>query len=181
MLKIMGEDTKIFRAWLQQYIKEDSSLSAKTLAKMIGISAQRLSQYYAGRLDNGVRTFPKIPKPIRQAILEATGTEYSEMLEGGKKALSPEARVPEENPDNLIYFNNQIEREHWEVLKTFNDKETALQFNSFLAKLEKLNIKKYEEIYGMVRGLVKEIEQKKKELGQNVALGGAHPPRNKTG
>ena len=149
----MENETEIFRKWLHKFIGVDKKMKAKELAGKIGIPAPRITQYHLGRVDNGVRTFPHIPFEIRQAILEATDTDYEIMMEIGRRELQPpqdEIRkiVKEEiakqvpprppPPENVVNYQSLRNAEHHQKINEFQDQETALQINNILVKIESL-------------------------------------------
>ena len=156
MLKLMEDEGKIFRAWLKKYLRDDGGMTGRALAEKIGISAQRFSQYHSGRVDNGLRTYPKIPDKIRQAILDATNTPYSEMFETGKAELIPAAadyaknhleelsamiieniRKAQTEP-NIIDYQNPHKVNHHKKINEFINQEKALNMNSLAVYLEQL-------------------------------------------
>ena len=69
------------------------------------------------------------------------------------------------------------------MIKTFDDPETALRFNSFLSRLEKLDVEVYEAFYGKIRGTVRRLEKERLQEVATSSMSGEVQPGNgnKTG
>lgn len=156
MLQIMEDERKIFVAWLKKFIKIDKIKTGKYLAEKVGCDPTTISSY--------IRNRTKPDLAMRTAILDASGVTYGEMLKIGRDELKKSGQSPniDADSDNVLTFKTKIEQEHFKIIQTFDDPDTALQFNSFLSKLEKLDVRKYEEIFGRVRGIVRELESQRR-------------------
>lgn len=130
----------------------DSALRGKwyrktgALAKKAGVSQGNLSKIINRKVVPGQDT--------QEKILEAIGVEYNSLLDPSHSQT---------NSNNVVEFQSEIEKQHFKVIQSFDDPETALQFNHFLSKLEKIDVKEYERILGEVRGLVRDHENKQKD------------------
>jgi len=145
----MENETKIFVAWLIKLIKKDKKIKGKALASLVGCDASTISGYIRGR------TKPNFE--IRQAILEATGTDYADMLAIGRRELQPAIqpdilkrleKLEEKHiqPPNITDFQAAKNREHHEKINEFQNHEIALKINNTLVAIEKLDPEALEEI-----------------------------------
>lgn len=79
MLNIMENDSKIFVAWLDKYVRKDKMMYGKKLAELIGVSPPTITGYCDGR------TEPSFEK--KQLIIEKTGVPYKKIMEEGHRIL----------------------------------------------------------------------------------------------
>lgn len=121
------------------------------LAKRAGISQGNLSKIINRKVIPGYET--------QEKILDAIGIDLRTIFESSQ---------PQTKSTNVVEFQSDAERQHFKVIQTFQDPETALQFNHFLSKLEKIDVKEYERILGEVRGLVRDHENKQKDRDQEA-------------
>jgi hypothetical protein len=174
---------EIFRAWLRKYIKEDKRMKGKVLAALVGVSAQQMSYYHSGRVDNGVRSFPNIPYKIRTKILETTDTSREEMLElGGQELLSVKQgpdlfkavdklhkdmeeikdRVEQheaEKANKIENFEDRKNAKHHNIIDEFNDQELATEINTILVKIEKKSRRGLKKMLKVVKAELEDLEE----------------------
>jgi len=183
MLRIMENETKIFVCWLIKLIKKDKKIKAKELARLVGCDASTISGYIRGRT--------KPDDDIRQAILKATETPYAQMMEIGRRESEPKApelagedintliderfKTLTQQPDNnILMFRSETEREHFKIMQSFIDQETAKTFNEYLAELERLSVSEYELMLSTLKIKVKRLREKgqtDKSLGEEPLTG----------
>ncbi len=174
---VMSEKTP-FSAALKYYRKKEKNLSQSRLAKSLGLTQAAISKIEKG--GGGVSNV------VRKKILDYFNKSDSEFLSKGEEVLGLFFQK-KTTSKQLVVFKSKIEQEHFDIIRTFEDPETALSFNSFLSKLEKLDVAKYEEIYGLVRGIVRQrekekVQEKKEEIAdKSDSLGGDNFPRTGSG
>jgi transcriptional regulator with XRE-family HTH domain len=114
-------------------------------------------------------------------ISDACGLDYKSFLEDSNEQADTPADAPPLKiipGGKIIEFQSETEKKHFDVIRNgFKDKETALMFNSYLARLETINPRKYEAILADIKGDVKEYDEQQ-EAAENKALGGAQKNEN---
>jgi len=153
----MEDTNKIFVEGLKKWAKPNK-INQTALGKVVGRKQTTISAYYKGE------TRPETW--MIDAWVKEFNLDYQEILKLGRSTIAKEE-------GSVVQYTSSIQKEHFEIVKKFQDQVTAKEFNHALLKLEKNNPKKYFEIYGMVRGLVAELESSKdkKEDNQKSASG----------
>jgi hypothetical protein len=161
MLKIMANETEIFRKWLHRVIRDKKltvdgePAKAKDLAKALKINAATLTGYHLGRsLPGGERHFPDIPHDIQVEILEKTRTPREEMLRIGRIENAPKdpdiyerVEALEKQKSQTNYTNdNSVLSIHHQIIEQFQQKELALEINHAMLELERMNPDELKEI-----------------------------------
>ena len=82
--------------------------------------------------------------------------------------INSKLKIPKGNFDSYskqqpISFQDTTEKKHFEAIKKFKNKETGLEVNEFLVRLESLNVRKFHQIIGDIKGLVYELEELEKD------------------
>ncbi|MCP4021013.1 MAG: helix-turn-helix transcriptional regulator [Desulfobacteraceae bacterium] len=144
MLKNMENETKIFVAWLKKLVKLDKVVTARWVAGKVGVTPATISSYVTDR------TKPNFK--IRQAIIEAVGVDYEEVLRVGRQELlppRPESDVMEEAAKEaiqkalkdmpIIDLRNQKNALHHQIIDKFKDQDLATEINSILLNIERLD------------------------------------------
>jgi len=163
MLNIMEieNEIKYFRAWLKDYVKDRKVITGKALANSIGTSAQRISQFHSGRIDNGVRTFPTISFDERHKIAKVVGIKYDEIIERGKDLIIniKSEILAEEDVRRIIREEQALgnpptditTERHRQVINKFQQKDLALEINIELLDLEELDKKKLQSVLDFIK------------------------------
>ncbi len=184
MLKIMEIENEIecFRAWLKDYVKDRKIVTGKDLASKLGTSPQRISHFHSGRIDDGVRTFPKISIKERRGIAKIVGIDYETAIENGKKILNKEAiptsdieerlaKIEATIPSLSMQVNATVDittERHRQVIERFRQKELALKINEELAELEELDKDKLLSVLDYIQYQKKKIvEESTKKRAAN--------------
>ena len=185
MLKIMKNEEKIFRAWLNRYIDDGRGLNKKQLAKKLDISPSKLSYILTGRTkESGERYLQKLTFDLRQAALEATGVSYQEAIRIGQEEIDPikndlreqiseairdeiRASLPPQTPNvhNLS--------EHQKMVERFKNKKLGKKINQKLLEIEKIDPEYLEEIDDVLVAKLKRLktEPSKKQGPQERSSG----------
>ena len=163
MLNIMEIENEIeyFRAWLKDYVKERKVITGKALAKSLGTSAQRISQFHSGRIDNGVRTFPTISFDERHKIAKVVGIKYEKIIERGKYLTIniKKESLAEEDIRRIIREEQALSntptdittKRHRQLIDRFQQKDLALEINAELLDLEGLDKEKLRSVLDYIK------------------------------
>jgi transcriptional regulator with XRE-family HTH domain len=189
MLKIMTNETEIFRAWLHRAIKgkrlsvNGEPAKAKDLANALGISEATLTGYHLGRsLPEGERHFPDIPHDRQMEILHLAGTARDEMLRIGKRELAPKdpdiykrvealEQKTAAHAQSASNITNMADK-HKALIDEFQQKELALEINHLLVELERKNPALLTIIKAQLSGMAAEcapVDIKKRTTGNGKA------------
>lgn len=181
MLKIMKNEEKIFRAWLNRYLEDGGGLNRKQLAEKMDISASKLCYILTGRnRENGERYFQKFSFDLRQAALEATGVSYDAAVRIGQEELLPvkenmpsgfwevvrkeiQASLPpppggdssSPGPDPPLILT-----EHQKKVERFKDKDWGEHVNTLLLEIEELDPDAKEEVTDILQAKLKNLRRK---------------------
>jgi len=154
MFRVMENEIKVFVAWLKKYVKDDKQMTAKAIALEIGVDPTTISGY--------IRKRTKPSFKIREKITKATGVDYKDIMSQGRQAIKNKNQpVETSDRDNFVKFETDLEREPFEVIKTFRYQEKAILANKLLSELEQLDIEEYFALIGKLEGRVAMLRQNK--------------------
>jgi len=193
-LACMLSDKEIFANWLKKNVKLNGIVKGNVLAKKIGVDPSTISGWFGGTRSKGPEK--TLSLKIIEVLNNECGTDfnYDEIIKTGRyqsEKKDPElagedikaiidGRVNEklaeltQKPDNILMFRSETEREHFKIMQSFIDQETAKTFNEYLAELERLSVSEYELMLSTLKIKVKRLREKgqtDKSLGEEPLTG----------
>ena len=182
MLPFMRDDMKIFITGLKKVAKS-KGITQTDLADSIDKDQTTISNYFNYK----TRPLDEYIEPLCQRV----GESEDHIILIGRRESEP--RAPEmagedinalidkklqtltQQPDNnVLVFRSETEREHFKIMQSFDDQETAKIFNEYLAELEKLSVSEYELMLSSLKIKVKKLREKgqsDKTLGEEPLTG----------
>lgn len=135
---------KAFGEWEEKSPRGSLTRLAKKLDK---------TQGYLSNIKSGERSGSET---LRREIAKEIGIKYEVMI------------GLEDSNLNIIEFESKVEREHYHIIRKFENKEVAKNLNQDLVVIEKHNVLEF----GMLVGTIKKTAEKY-EIEENKEVGGA--------
>lgn len=151
----MEDERKIFMAFLKKYAKINKITQAD-LGKVIDRDQTTISNYYNDRSAPSIEYIQK--------WVERYGIDYQEALEIGRKELLASHTHPQSSTSQIsngvVHFNSKVDRDHYEIIQLFINKEKAVELNQALVEIERMSMGDFFELYGKILKLAHELKEK---------------------
>jgi transcriptional regulator with XRE-family HTH domain len=183
MLMAMEDQIKIFIQGLRVWAKIKPKKSQTELAKIIGKSQPTISDYFKGEY------YPDMD--LVNLWIDHYNLNFKEILNLGRTELQPpqdidqhiEAKIdakfkaytdklPTNPPHDLQKWKSQKNKDHHKKIDEFNDQETALNINSILVEIEKIDKKVFRKIESYVRLELNSIKGDRELRGEELQPNG---------
>ena len=179
MLKIMENETEIFRAWLKKYVKNDKQLTGLEIAQATGVKPPTVTAWHSGRKnDKGKLYYPRIPFKAIEAIVKLSKIPYKQILEEGRSLLKPKTNnLTGDDIKNIVKdevlkyipktnrqandFEKHILTKHKNRISDFPEEcqNKAYEINDKLIEISKIDPEYLEELDDVLKAKLKRLKK----------------------
>ena len=137
-----------FRKAIWDYLENKERGAQSRLAVNSGVEIKHLNDFLAGR-----RAMKEL---LRLQITNYLGVDYLDFLQHGKKLLCGEDHVGNGENSAIISLSDN----HADITKKFQNQDIAIEINTDLVEIEKIDPYELEEIRDNIKSKLKKLEKR---------------------